>query len=117
MPYFRFFCFSFAFPLWRVRKLKKVSSHAGSVQDQTSLTWSCAKVHSRFWYLTYQALYDLRPGYLKDHLYKCHPAHALHSAEEALLCVPLAGRKGRAILVAAPCLWNSPLPPGSVSLF
>lgn len=40
--------------------------------------------------LTYEALYVLGPGYLKDHLFQYNLVCALHSSEEALLCVPLA---------------------------
>lgn len=61
----------------------------------------------------YKALYSLGPEYLKDHLLHYYPAHALHSAEKAVLCIlpaaeaRLAGTRGRAFSVAAPHLWNT----------
>ncbi|XP_030196856.1 uncharacterized protein LOC115531637, partial [Gadus morhua] len=94
----------------RIITRTKSSDHITPVLIQ--LHW--LPVHYRIQYktllLTYKALHNLAPSYLRDLLQEYTPSRSLHSTSAGLLCIPtsrLTSMGARSFSCSAPRLWNS----------
>ena len=82
-------------------------------QSRTSycklLHWLLVKARTdyKILFITYKALHNLAPDYIKELLVEYKPSRSLRSSTQNLLAVPPTKSKTGAFQVAAPKLWNS----------